>query len=67
MKRFDIITETDARSLDIGATVELSPERPRHTAGKGHAGRSPRHGHTGRIGGTGRCHPIWRPLRRSVA
>ena len=25
MKRFDIITETDARTLDIGATVELSP------------------------------------------
>jgi len=24
MKRFDIITETDARTLDIGATVELS-------------------------------------------
>ena len=24
MKRFDIITEADARSLDIGATVELS-------------------------------------------
>lgn len=24
MKRFDIITETDARSMDIGATVELS-------------------------------------------
>ena len=24
MKRFDIITETDARSIDIGATVELS-------------------------------------------
>ncbi len=25
MKRFDIITETDARTLDVGATVELSP------------------------------------------
>ena len=24
MKRFDIITEADARSLDIGSTVELS-------------------------------------------
>ena len=25
MKRFDIITEADARTLDIGATVELTP------------------------------------------
>ncbi len=25
MKRFDIITETDARMLDIGSTVELAP------------------------------------------
>ena len=25
MKRFDIITEADARMLDVGATVELSP------------------------------------------
>lgn len=25
MKRFDIITEADARTLDIGATVELAP------------------------------------------
>jgi ribose 5-phosphate isomerase B len=25
MKRFDIITETDARALDIGSTVELAP------------------------------------------
>ena len=25
MKRFDIITETDARVLDIGSTVELAP------------------------------------------
>jgi ribose 5-phosphate isomerase B len=25
MKRFDIITENDARTLDLGATVELSP------------------------------------------
>ena len=25
MKKFDIITEADARTLDIGATVELSP------------------------------------------
>ena len=25
MKRFDIITEADARTLDVGATVELSP------------------------------------------
>ena len=25
MKRFDIITEADARTLDIGATVELEP------------------------------------------
>ena len=25
MKRFDIITETDARGLDVGSTVQLSP------------------------------------------
>jgi ribose 5-phosphate isomerase B len=25
MKRFDIITEADARTLDVGATVELTP------------------------------------------
>ena len=25
MKRFDIITEADARTIDVGATVELAP------------------------------------------
>jgi hypothetical protein len=25
MKRFEIITEADARQIDVGATVELAP------------------------------------------
>ena len=37
MKRFDIITEADARALDVGETVALTEGRPRHAAGRRHA------------------------------
>ena len=43
MKRFEIITEADARALEPGTSVELAPRRACHAAGAGHAARPPRH------------------------
>ena len=43
MKRFDIITEADARVLARGETVMLARARPHHAARARHAARAPHH------------------------
>ena len=43
MKRFDIITEADARMLDIGSTVELAAGGHRDAARQRHAGGAAGH------------------------
>ena len=44
MKRFEIITESDARVLSAASTVMLAQRRPCHAAGAGHAARAAHHG-----------------------
>ncbi len=44
MKRFEIITEADARLLDVGSTVELAPRGHITPLAAGHPARPPDHG-----------------------
>ena len=63
MKRFEIITEADARVLDIGATVELAKGGARDAAREGHAAaRRVTVVAAGAVGSG--CRAIWRPSRR---
>ena len=64
MKRFDIITEADARVLDARRDGDARARRPRHAARAGHAARAPHHGRRARAGvrrrrvaGAARRHP----------
>ena len=67
MKRFDIITEADARPIDIGATVELSAGGHVTPLAQDTLRGAAGHGRAGRIGRLRRCRPTWRPRRRSGA
>ena len=60
MKRFEIITEADARLLDVGETVALAQGRACDTAGGRHAEGAPgdsRRPRTRSIGRTKGSHP----------